>query len=553
MPGDALAAGRRADGHGRRRPLRPVPARRVPRRLARGTRAPVRRGGARTVARSTSTSGSSGSWPGCAGWRRRPVPRAGTTSAAARRSDPDERAEAVEAYSAAFVAEVRPPPDVGPILAELAARFPLAVLSNWPLAATIDRFVAEAGWAGYFQAIVVSQRVGAIKPSPEIFAVAADGARHGRGADPPRRRRLAGRRRRGQAGRLAGGVPARPAGRLAAAVERAGRLGPAPISSSTASTELRSTALDGVSRPPGRAVAGRYTRTRWRYAIGWPTSRSWRPRSPLGARRHRRHDARSQPRPGCRVHRRAGFIGARDRPDDDPALLARRRSPAIAGSPIAATGSGPRGAAAGSAIVVALFVGLRLQDALQLPDRPVRRHDGHRRRSQALDRRLTASIAVCHEESSVTVFDPATRPAEPAADAKRAAGEAVAAARAEIIALEPRDPRAPRAGLRGAPGGGLGRRGDRAARLRGRAPGGQPRDRGPRSPARRPRRRRAADRDPRRVRRAARPRSRLRSQHDGRVGGRRGDRPGVASPPSCPARSCSSAARPRSAAAARHR
>lgn len=95
-------------------------------------------------------------------------------ASAARRSSPEERAEAVEAYGAAFVAEIRPPPEVGPILAALADRFPLAILSNWPLAATIDRFVAEAGWAGYFTAIVVSQRVGAIKPAPKIFAVAAD-------------------------------------------------------------------------------------------------------------------------------------------------------------------------------------------------------------------------------------------------------------------------------------------------------------------------------------------------------------------------------------------
>jgi HAD superfamily hydrolase (TIGR01509 family) len=92
---------------------------------------------------------------------------------AAVHSDPDERDAAVEAYSAAFVAEIHAPRDVGPILAVLAARFPLAVLSNWPLAATIDRFVSEAGWSDYFQAIVVSQRVGAIKPSPEIFAAAA--------------------------------------------------------------------------------------------------------------------------------------------------------------------------------------------------------------------------------------------------------------------------------------------------------------------------------------------------------------------------------------------
>ena len=62
---------------------------------------------------------------------------------------------------------------MGPILARLADRYPLAVLSNWPLAATVDRFVVEAGWGAYFRAIVVSQRVGAIKPSPAIFAVAA--------------------------------------------------------------------------------------------------------------------------------------------------------------------------------------------------------------------------------------------------------------------------------------------------------------------------------------------------------------------------------------------
>jgi HAD superfamily hydrolase (TIGR01509 family) len=92
---------------------------------------------------------------------------------AASRSSPEERQAAVDAYSAAFVGEIRPPPEVGPILATLAARFPLAVLSNWPLAATVDRFVAEAGWSGFFGAIVVSQRVGAIKPSPAIFAVAA--------------------------------------------------------------------------------------------------------------------------------------------------------------------------------------------------------------------------------------------------------------------------------------------------------------------------------------------------------------------------------------------
>ena len=42
------------------------------------------------------------------------------------------------------------------------------------------------------------------------------------------------------------------------------------------------------------------------------------------------------------------------------------------------------------AIVVALFIGLRLQGALS-PDRPVRRHDGHGRRGPALHRGLSAA------------------------------------------------------------------------------------------------------------------------------------------------------------------
>ena len=63
------------------------------------------------------------------------------------------------------------PPSVGPLLARLAERYRLAVLSNWPLAATIDRFVEAAGWDRSLTGVVVSQRVGTIKPHPEIFRV----------------------------------------------------------------------------------------------------------------------------------------------------------------------------------------------------------------------------------------------------------------------------------------------------------------------------------------------------------------------------------------------
>jgi FMN phosphatase YigB (HAD superfamily) len=59
----------------------------------------------------------------------------------------------------------------------------LAILSNWPLATSIDRYVEAAGWAPYLAAVVVSQRVGTIKPHPAIFAV----ARAALGDPPPGR------------------------------------------------------------------------------------------------------------------------------------------------------------------------------------------------------------------------------------------------------------------------------------------------------------------------------------------------------------------------------
>jgi FMN phosphatase YigB (HAD superfamily) len=93
--------------------------------------------------------------------------------AAAGLSTPEERAAAIECYSRAFVELVPVPPDVGPLLRRLASRFHLGILSNWPLAAVIDRYAEAAGWQAHLAAVVVSQRVGAIKPDPAIFGVAA--------------------------------------------------------------------------------------------------------------------------------------------------------------------------------------------------------------------------------------------------------------------------------------------------------------------------------------------------------------------------------------------
>ncbi len=78
----------------------------------------------------------------------------------------------VERYSEAFVAGLPPAPGVTELLARLAAGRELAILSNWPLAATIDLYAEANGWLPSLRAIVVSQRVGTIKPQPAMFAAA---------------------------------------------------------------------------------------------------------------------------------------------------------------------------------------------------------------------------------------------------------------------------------------------------------------------------------------------------------------------------------------------
>ena len=94
-------------------------------------------------------------------------------AAAARMSDPAEIDWAVDVYSGAFVDALPAPRAVGPLLGRLARIHRLGILSNWPLAATIDRYVEAAGWAPHLSAVVISQRVGTIKPHPAIFVAAA--------------------------------------------------------------------------------------------------------------------------------------------------------------------------------------------------------------------------------------------------------------------------------------------------------------------------------------------------------------------------------------------
>jgi FMN phosphatase YigB (HAD superfamily) len=89
----------------------------------------------------------------------------------------------LDVYSRAFVAGIPPDPGVGALLARLAGRYRLGILSNWPLAATIDRYADAAGWTPHLAAIVVSERVGTIKPHAAIFR-AAEAALAPAGAPP---------------------------------------------------------------------------------------------------------------------------------------------------------------------------------------------------------------------------------------------------------------------------------------------------------------------------------------------------------------------------------
>ena len=100
--------------------------------------------------------------------------------AAAALSDPAEVAWVIDVSSRGFVTALPPAPGVTGLLARLALHHRLAILSNWPLAATIDRYVEAAGWSPSLVAVVVSQRVGTIKPHPAIFAAARDAL-----GDPP--------------------------------------------------------------------------------------------------------------------------------------------------------------------------------------------------------------------------------------------------------------------------------------------------------------------------------------------------------------------------------
>lgn len=99
----------------------------------------------------------------------------------ARHSTPDEIEWALDVYSRAFVDGLPASPEAGQLIERLARRYRVAIVSNWPLAITIDRYAEAAGWTPHLRAIVVSQRVGRVKPHPAIF----EAARQALGGPPP--------------------------------------------------------------------------------------------------------------------------------------------------------------------------------------------------------------------------------------------------------------------------------------------------------------------------------------------------------------------------------
>ena len=92
---------------------------------------------------------------------------------AAGRSTPAEVDAVLESYASAFVRLTPVPSEIGPLLELLASRYVVAVLSNWPIALAVERYIEAAGWSAHLSAVVISQRVGVIKPRPEIFRAAA--------------------------------------------------------------------------------------------------------------------------------------------------------------------------------------------------------------------------------------------------------------------------------------------------------------------------------------------------------------------------------------------
>ena len=93
---------------------------------------------------------------------------------AAQDVDPAIVAKAMNVYADALVATMQTPPWLPDLLEGLAARYKLAVISNYPLSAPILATLRRGGLDRFFTTVVVSSDIGFIKPHPAVFAAALD-------------------------------------------------------------------------------------------------------------------------------------------------------------------------------------------------------------------------------------------------------------------------------------------------------------------------------------------------------------------------------------------
>jgi len=104
--------------------------------------------------------------------------------AAAKQTDADHDPAllrgAIDAYTDAFVDAMVCPPYLPGFVADLAKRYKLCVISNYPVASPIVRTLARDGLLPYLECVIVSADIGFIKPHPSVFEAALRGS-----GDPP--------------------------------------------------------------------------------------------------------------------------------------------------------------------------------------------------------------------------------------------------------------------------------------------------------------------------------------------------------------------------------
>jgi FMN phosphatase YigB (HAD superfamily) len=79
------------------------------------------------------------------------------------------------AYTSAFVSAMVLPPWLPALLDDLAKRYRLCLISNYPLSAPIYQTLQRDDLRRCFDAVIVSADLGVIKPHPRLFAAAREG------------------------------------------------------------------------------------------------------------------------------------------------------------------------------------------------------------------------------------------------------------------------------------------------------------------------------------------------------------------------------------------